>query len=110
MEKESSRDIDVVNVDGKEDQEPEEVSDMEWMRRRMLASEIKTDKEFEQSDEEMTGADTKKEEVKVRSIVYTEQQLIHRATGSNFRKSYSQLDTLEWQTFCQEFSVHVHRK
>jgi len=73
MDKDSSRDIDAVNMDGKEDQEPEEGSDMEWMRRRMLASEIKADKEFEQSDEEMTGADTKKEEMKVKLIVYTEQ-------------------------------------
>jgi hypothetical protein len=77
MVKESSRDIDSVNVGGKEDQEPEEVSDMEWMRRRMLASEIKADREFEQSDDERTEVGANEEEAKVKVTVYMEQQLIY---------------------------------
>lgn len=63
-QKRTAQDIDGTKKKGKEnvqeseespilgDQEPEEVSDMEWMRRRMVSSEIKEDKAFEQSDDE----------------------------------------------------------
>lgn len=45
-----------------EEDQVEEVSDMEWMRRRMVSSEITEQKEFEQDDSDVDyGEETKKD-------------------------------------------------